>query len=71
MAYGWLAWRTGSILWGAIAHTYILTLAHGGGRGDSGLSARIGLRVALEAAPLVEPEQQPERRADDERRPRS
>ena len=26
MAYGWLAWRTGSILWGAIAHTYILTL---------------------------------------------
>jgi membrane protease YdiL (CAAX protease family) len=27
MAYGWLAWRTGSILWGAIAHTYILTLA--------------------------------------------
>ena len=27
IAYGWLAWRTGSILWGAIAHTYILTLA--------------------------------------------
>jgi membrane protease YdiL (CAAX protease family) len=27
MAYGWLAWRTGSIVWGAIAHTYILTLA--------------------------------------------
>ena len=26
MAYGWLAWKTGSILWGAIAHTYILTL---------------------------------------------
>jgi membrane protease YdiL (CAAX protease family) len=26
MAYGWLAWRTGSIVWGAIAHTYILTL---------------------------------------------
>lgn len=26
MAYGWLAWRTGSILWGAIAHTYIVTL---------------------------------------------
>ena len=27
MAYGWLAWRTGSIVWGAIAHTYIMTLA--------------------------------------------
>lgn len=27
MVYGWLAWRTGSIVWGAIAHTYILTLA--------------------------------------------
>ena len=26
MAYGWLAWRTGSIVWGAIAHVYILTL---------------------------------------------
>ncbi len=26
MAYGWLAWRTGSILWGTLAHTYILTL---------------------------------------------
>lgn len=27
MAYGWLAWRTRSILWGSIAHVYILTLA--------------------------------------------
>jgi membrane protease YdiL (CAAX protease family) len=26
LAYGWLAWRTGSILWGAAAHIYILTL---------------------------------------------
>ncbi len=26
MVYGWLAWRTGSIVWGAIAHTYIVTL---------------------------------------------
>lgn len=26
MVYGWLAWRTGSIVWGAIAHTYIQTL---------------------------------------------
>jgi membrane protease YdiL (CAAX protease family) len=24
--YGWLTWRTGSILWGAAAHVYILTL---------------------------------------------
>ncbi len=24
--YGWLTWRTGSILWGALAHTYIVTL---------------------------------------------
>ena len=26
LAYGWLAWRTRSIVWGAIAHIYILTL---------------------------------------------
>jgi membrane protease YdiL (CAAX protease family) len=26
LVYGWLAWRTGSIVWGAAAHTYILTL---------------------------------------------
>ena len=26
MLYGWLAWRTGSILWGALAHVYIVTL---------------------------------------------
>ena len=26
MTYGWLAWRTGSIVWGALAHIYILTL---------------------------------------------
>ena len=26
MIYGWVAWRTGSVLWGALAHVYILTL---------------------------------------------
>ena len=26
LAYGWLAWRTGSIVWGSIAHIYILSL---------------------------------------------
>jgi membrane protease YdiL (CAAX protease family) len=26
LVYGWLAWRTGSIVWGSIGHTYILTL---------------------------------------------
>lgn len=26
LVYGWLAWRTGSILWGAAGHVYILTL---------------------------------------------
>lgn len=26
LAYGWLAWRTRSIIWGAIAHIYILSL---------------------------------------------
>lgn len=26
LVYGWLVWRTGSILWGAIGHVYILTL---------------------------------------------
>ncbi len=27
LAYGWLNWRTGSIVWSTIAHVYILTLA--------------------------------------------
>ena len=26
LIYGWLAWRTGSIVWGSIGHVYILTL---------------------------------------------
>jgi membrane protease YdiL (CAAX protease family) len=26
LAYGWLAWRTRSILWGSIAHVYIMSL---------------------------------------------
>jgi membrane protease YdiL (CAAX protease family) len=26
LVYGWLAWRTGSIVWGAVGHTYILSL---------------------------------------------
>lgn len=26
LAYGWLAWRTRSIIWGSIAHVYILSL---------------------------------------------
>jgi membrane protease YdiL (CAAX protease family) len=26
LIYGWLSWRTSSILWGALAHVYILTL---------------------------------------------
>lgn len=26
LVYGWLAWRTGSIAWGAVGHVYILTL---------------------------------------------
>lgn len=26
LIYGWLAWRTGSIVWGSIGHIYILTL---------------------------------------------
>lgn len=26
LVYGWLAWRTRSIVWGALGHTYILTL---------------------------------------------
>ena len=36
--YGWLTWRTGSILWGAAAHAYILTLVivAAGGSGPTG-----------------------------------
>ncbi len=26
LVYGWLAWRTRSVVWGSIGHTYILTL---------------------------------------------
>ena len=26
LAYGWLDWRTGSVLWSGLAHTFILTL---------------------------------------------
>jgi membrane protease YdiL (CAAX protease family) len=26
LVYGWLTWRTGSIVWGAIAHVYVVTL---------------------------------------------
>lgn len=26
LVYGWLAWRTRSVVWGALGHTYILTL---------------------------------------------
>ena len=26
LVYGWLAWRTGSIVWGTLGHVYILTL---------------------------------------------
>lgn len=26
LIYGWLAWRTGSIVWGSIGHIYVLTL---------------------------------------------
>jgi membrane protease YdiL (CAAX protease family) len=26
LVYGWLAWRTRSIIWGAIGHTYIVTV---------------------------------------------
>ena len=47
LVYGWLAWRTRSVVWGAIGHTYILTLVtlaaaraiparRRGGRGDRG-----------------------------------
>jgi membrane protease YdiL (CAAX protease family) len=36
--YGWVAWRTGSILWGAAAHVYIVTLVivAAGGFGPGG-----------------------------------
>ena len=39
LIYGWLAWRTRSILWGTIGHVYILTPGHRRGRGG-------GARVA-------------------------
>jgi membrane protease YdiL (CAAX protease family) len=26
LVYGWLTWRTGSVLWGAAGHVYVLTL---------------------------------------------
>jgi membrane protease YdiL (CAAX protease family) len=36
MLYGWLAWRTRSILWGTLAHTYILTLLMAAAAGAAG-----------------------------------
>jgi membrane protease YdiL (CAAX protease family) len=36
IAYGWLAWRTRSIAWGAIAHVYILVLVTVGAAGHLG-----------------------------------
>ena len=43
LVYGWLAWRTRSIVWGAIGHTYILTLvtvaAPPDGRGSAASTA--------------------------------
>jgi membrane protease YdiL (CAAX protease family) len=33
LAYGWLAWRTRSIVWGSIAHVYIVTLVIGAAAG--------------------------------------
>ena len=26
LAYGWLDWRTGSVLWSGLAHTWVLSL---------------------------------------------
>jgi membrane protease YdiL (CAAX protease family) len=37
MLYGWLAWRTGSIVWGALAHVYILTLVMAAAAGAVGV----------------------------------
>ena len=45
LIYGWLAWRTRSILWGTIAHVYILTLAvlaAGAAAGSAWQSGRAG-----------------------------
>ena len=36
LIYGWLAWRTGSILWGAAGHVYILTLVTAAAGGAAG-----------------------------------
>lgn len=36
LVYGWLAWRTRSIVWGAIGHVYILTLAIAAAGGATG-----------------------------------
>jgi membrane protease YdiL (CAAX protease family) len=37
MVYGWLAWRTSSIVWGALAHIYILTLLMAAAAGPIGV----------------------------------
>ena len=40
LLYGWLDWRTGSVLWSGLAHTWILSLAviAAGATGVPGLS---------------------------------
>jgi len=37
LVYGWLAWRTRSIVWGSIGHTYIVTLVVVAGAAGKGL----------------------------------
>jgi membrane protease YdiL (CAAX protease family) len=39
MLYGWLAWRTRSIAWGALGHTYILTLLMAAAAGSAAAAA--------------------------------
>ena len=59
LVYGWLAWRTRSILWGTIGHVYILTLvitaAGAAGAAGAAVPAEAGAAGAAMAAAAVLP----------------
>ncbi len=47
VVYGWLAWRTRSILWGTIGHVYILSLIIGAAGAAAGAAAAISAATAF------------------------
>ena len=51
LVYGWLAWRTRSILWGTIGHVYILSLVIVAAGAAAGAAAAVGAGAAAGVGP--------------------